>query len=204
MIEYTQGGDLAVYNGLKYRRDKHTGYYLNAKTHKRLHVAVYENEVGAIPEGYHVHHIDFNKDNNDPSNLVALTNSEHETLHGQNLTEERKERMRENLIENARPKASEWHGSDEGRKWHAEHGKEAWTNRTEAEYICDFCGAAFKTLNRYSATQNHFCSNKCRAAFRRASGVDDVTKICERCGHEYRANKYQQTKYCPDCKGHRR
>lgn len=204
MIEYMQGGDLAVYNGLKYRRDKHTGYYLNAKTHKRLHVAVYENEVGVIPDGYHVHHIDFNKNNNEPSNLVALTNSEHETLHGQNLTEEKRERKRENLTENARPKASEWHSSDAGREWHTKHGKEAWANRTEAEYTCDFCGAAFKTLNRYSPTQNRFCSNKCKAAFRRASGVDDVAKICERCGHEYRANKYQQTKYCPDCKGHRR
>lgn len=203
MVEYTQNGDVAVYNGLNYRKDKKTGYYLNAKTHKRLHVAVYENEVGAIQNGYHVHHVDFNKDNNEPENLIAMTSGEHEKLHGQNLTEERKDRMRENLIKNARPKAIEWHASEAGREWHSEHGKDVWVNRTEEEYTCTYCGTVFKTLNRYSPKQNHFCSNKCRAAFRRASGVDDVTKICEACGNEYRANKYQQTKYCAACKGRR-
>lgn len=203
MIEYIENGDVAVYHGLNYRRDKSTGYYLNAKTHKRLHVAVYENEVGEIPEGYHVHHVDFDKNNNEPKNLIALTNSEHEKLHGQNLTDEQKEWRRKNVSENAMPKAREWHGSDAGKDWHSAHGKEAWKNRTEAEYVCDYCGNVFKTLNRYSEKSNHFCSNKCRAAFRRASGVDDITKICEACGNEYRANKYQQTKYCPACKGRR-
>lgn len=203
MIEYTQGGDLAVYNGMKYRRDKHTGYYLNAKTHKRLHVAVYENEVGAIPDGYHVHHIDFNKDNNEPENLAVIPARDHEILHGESLTDEQREEKRRNMIENATPEAAKWHGTEAGRDWHSRHMKETMENLAEVEYTCTFCGAVFRTKNRYSADANRFCSNKCKAAFRRASGVDDVTKICEACGNEYRANKYQKTKYCPDCKGHR-
>jgi hypothetical protein len=38
-VQYFENGDLAVFNGLKYRRDKKTGYYLNSTTHQRLHRA---------------------------------------------------------------------------------------------------------------------------------------------------------------------
>lgn len=37
-----------------------------------------------IPFGYEVHHIDGNKDNNDPNNLKLLTKTEHRKLHGLN------------------------------------------------------------------------------------------------------------------------
>lgn len=203
MIEYTQGGDLAVYNGLKYRRDKHTGYYLNAKTHKRLHVAVYENEVGAIPKGYHVHHVDHDKNNNAPENLRAIAPAEHEILHGKELTSEQREAKRQNVRENATPAAAGWHGTETGREFHSALAKSTWENREPEKAVCTFCGTEFMTKDWMHRNRNRFCSNKCKTAFRRASGVDDVTKICERCGHEYRANKYQQTKYCPDCKSHR-
>jgi hypothetical protein len=36
----------------------------------------------AVPDGYHVHHDDENTENNDPDNLVLLTNEEHSKLHG--------------------------------------------------------------------------------------------------------------------------
>lgn len=203
MIEYTQGGDLAVYNGLKYRRDKHTGYYLNAKTHKRLHVAVYENEVGAIPAGYHVHHIDHNKDNNEPGNLRAIAPEEHEIIHGKELTAEQRAAKRANIRVNAAPAAAEWHGTEAGREFHSELAKNTWKNREPEKAVCTYCGTEFLTVDWTHRNRNRFCSNKCKAAFRRASGADDVAKICERCGHEYTANKYQKTKYCQDCKGHR-
>lgn len=34
-----------------------------------------------IPEGYHIHHLDGDRDNNDPSNLVCLSPAEHWDLH---------------------------------------------------------------------------------------------------------------------------
>lgn len=203
MIEYTQGGDLAVYNGLKFRRDKHTGYYLNAKTHKRLHVAVYETEVGAIPAGYHVHHIDHDKDNNSPENLLAIAPAEHEILHGKELTAEQRDAKRQNVRAKASSAAAEWHGSKAGREFHSVLAKSTWENREPEKAVCAFCGVEYFTKDRAHKNRNRFCSNKCKSAFRRASGADDVTKICERCGNEYTANKYQQTKYCPDCKGRR-
>lgn len=40
-----------------------------------------ENNLTGIPTGYDVHHCDQNKLNNDPSNLILLTNAEHTYLH---------------------------------------------------------------------------------------------------------------------------
>ena len=44
---------------------------------KRIHRLVYETFVGAIPKGYHVHHIDGNKQNNRVDNLMVLSESDH-------------------------------------------------------------------------------------------------------------------------------
>lgn len=42
---------------------------------------IYEQHHGPIPDGYQIHHIDCNHENNDPSNLVAVTPEEHARLH---------------------------------------------------------------------------------------------------------------------------
>ena len=63
------------YDGLKFCRDDKTGYYLNSTIRKRLHRYVWEKERGEIPEGYHIHHIDKNKANNDISNLALISAS---------------------------------------------------------------------------------------------------------------------------------
>ena len=197
MIQYFDGGDLACFDGLSFRLDKRTGYYLNAKTHKRLHVYVWEYYNGAVPAGYHVHHVDFDKSNNKIENLVLLTAEDHARLHGGTISNERKERMRKNLAKNARPKASEWHGSDDGRKWHKQHYEQMKDKLyVQRKFICQNCGKEFESTQ----SESKFCCNACRAAARRKSGVDNVVKICERCGAEYVQNKYQKSHYCKSCK----
>ena len=42
---------------------------------------IYEKHYGSIPKGYHIHHIDFNPLNNDPSNLIAVSPEEHAKIH---------------------------------------------------------------------------------------------------------------------------
>ena len=42
---------------------------------------VYEKHYGPIPDGYHIHHIDGNHENDDPTNLMAVTPEEHARLH---------------------------------------------------------------------------------------------------------------------------
>jgi hypothetical protein len=59
-----------------------SGSYYGSKDNKYMHRYVYENEMNAIiPDGYVIHHIDWNRDNNNISNLEIITLSEHSKLH---------------------------------------------------------------------------------------------------------------------------
>lgn len=193
-IQYLESGDLAIFDNLSFRRDKKTGYFLNAKTHKRLHVYVWEYHKGKIPPGYEVHHKDFDKNNNDISNLQLLTKSEHTRLHGKSWTKERYNKQIEMLKEKAVPKASEWHKSDEGKDWHKEH-YESMKNKLhkQSTFTCLMCGKSFIGQD---TGQNKFCSNACRANYRRKSGVDNETRKCEYCGKEFITNKYSKARTC--------
>lgn len=208
MVQYVQNNDVAYCDGYRFTRDKRTGYFLASRKingrRPRLHVYVWESVHGKIPDGFHVHHLDGDKNNNEIANLDIMGAAEHAKLHDGMRTESTKVKIRGNLLSKAIPKAKEWHGSASGKAWHSKHAQEAWRNSVETEYQCSYCGAAFLSKKHYSENQNHFCSKKCRAAFRRDSGVDDVVKICEKCGGEYLANKYQKTKFCPDCKNRSR
>lgn len=56
--------------------------YKGKKITVKLHRAIYETyKQCTIPNGYDVHHIDFNPFNNSIDNLVLLTHSKHRTLH---------------------------------------------------------------------------------------------------------------------------
>lgn len=60
------------------------GYYqISSGIHqgKLLHRLIYEEHYGSIPSGYSIHHLDMDKKNNAPNNLVALSKSHHHSLH---------------------------------------------------------------------------------------------------------------------------
>lgn len=48
---------------------------------KRLNRLVYETFIGDIPKGYDVHHINENKEDNNPKNLCLLSKNEHYKIH---------------------------------------------------------------------------------------------------------------------------
>lgn len=204
MIEYSENMDVAKINGITFRKDKNTGYYLSGKAingkRKRLHVYVWELHNGKVKEGFQIHHIDHNKYNNEIENLAELSKEEHSKLHAEELTDEQRAKKAENVVKNAIPKAKEWHGSEEGRKWHSEHAKDAFSHRDVLKYQCTFCGKEFETKNIYGESQNRFCSANCKAAFRRKSGVDKASRKCLCCGGEFRVYKYSKTKNCEKCR----
>ena len=197
MIQYFDNGDLACFDGLSFRLDKRTGYYLNAKTHKRLHVYVWEFYNGEVPAGCHVHHKDMDKRNNEIENLQLLTADEHRAYHARNLSGERIAALRKNMDEVARPKAVEWHKSEAGAIWHKQHYQQMKNKlHVTKTFVCQNCGKEFESTKH----EAKFCCNNCKSAARRKSGVDNIEKVCQKCGGVYIANKYQKTKYCPNCK----
>jgi predicted nucleic acid-binding Zn ribbon protein len=174
------------YDGLKFCRDEKTGYYLNSTIRKRLHRYVWEKEVGTIPKGCHIHHINGDKSDNRIMNLSLMTAAGHEHLHGQEQA--RKETLRQN-IERARPYAIQWHKSDAGKEWHSKHA----TGRKppRAEKVCEICGKSFM-----GTKAQKFCSNVCKAKFRRDSGVDNVPRICKVCGNVFMSSRFTDQKTC--------
>ena len=56
-----------------------------------MHVIVWEYSNGKVPKGFHIHHIDKNKSNNEIKNLSLISSRDHALLH---MTPERSEMSR--------------------------------------------------------------------------------------------------------------
>ncbi len=198
MIEYAENNDVAFIDGYKFRRDKKTGYYLSSTKidggRKRLHVYVWEKENGKVPNGYHVHHINENKYDNEISNLKLLTTKEHLSLHAKEQMEIVGKDEFNKRLDYARTKASEWHASEKGRKWHKKQYKatKALLHK-ERTLLCEQCGKTYKTV---AGGHSRFCSNNCKTKWRKQTGLDDEIRKCEYCGKEFKINKYAKKKYC--------
>lgn len=75
-----------MYHGKKYAIEKSTGYYVcTSGKRRRLHDVMWECEnidgIKAIPAGYVVHHIDWNKNNNIINNLTCISVEGHNLIH---------------------------------------------------------------------------------------------------------------------------
>lgn len=158
------------------------------KDHGRLlHRDVWEYHNGQIPEGHHIHHIDNDPSNNDPENLMLLSTGEHAKVHSGPASEAQKQHL-----EFIRPLAIEWHRSEAGRRWHSQHSIRIQANLKPKDMECQQCGNPYQSVK----PQSKFCSNKCKAASRRASGVDDIGRQCLWCGAQFMVNKYAKTAFC--------
>lgn len=197
-ILYSEDHMTAFFDNYKFKKDKNKGYYLSSKLingkRKRLHVYVWEYFNGFVEQGYQIHHKDHNKDNNEIENLIALRKEDHQKLHKEEMTEETKEKLRDNMHEKALPKAIEWHKSEAGRAWHKEnYEKHKDSIHKTAEYVCEVCGKKFTTSKN---SRTCFCSNNCKSAYRRKSGVDNIETECKYCKGKFFTNKYSPAKYC--------
>jgi hypothetical protein len=76
-----------------------------------------------------------------PAHVVAALVAVHK---GRKYTGERLEQIRAAQAV-AQEAAKAWHSSEEGRKWHEEHGKKTWANREWVECKCQECGRAFSS-----------------------------------------------------------
>ena len=151
-----------VYMGTKFRRYPESKRwsdraYFKATPRRLLHVEVYRNEIGPIPEGFEVHHRDFDTRNNLPSNLELLTTDAHTALHRQRL---REFAIARNQIAIAQAAAKEWHRSEAGREWHRKHAAATWATRGAITYTCEECRKEFTSRKLHNV---RFCHQNCRA-----------------------------------------
>lgn len=146
------------FDGVSYYR---CGEYFQRKG-VRLHRTVWEYHNGPIPRGYHVHHKDEDKSNNDIANLVLKEGHDHLREH---MSDHSRVDVARKSIEKARKAASEWHGSEGGLAYHSALGKQNWEKREIHTYICTECGTEFQTKHIYNESQNRFCHQNCRARY---------------------------------------
>jgi hypothetical protein len=180
---------IQIFNGRIYYQ--YDGRYFTSHTRK-MHRDVWSFYNGEIPKGHHIHHIDGDVTNNDISNLQLMEASAH-------LSMEAKKRHKENpewskqFHAKGIEMAKEWHKSAEGREWHKQHGVDAFQKRQPISMICQFCNKPYET-KKYADSK--FCSNNCKSANRKASGVDDIKRNCVVCNTEFTCNKYAPQSKC--------
>lgn len=173
--------DEIIYGGKRFTR---FGRYFRSSK-EFLHRAIWEDSNGKIPDGYHVHHKDGDRDNNSIENLCCIPGEEHLSLH--------------NKGHQRRPDAAlaalvEWRKTDAGKSAQYEAGKRnEHFLRQKVEFVCDCCGKKFMSQPKGS---NRFCSNACRSKQRRKDGADLVAFVCGVCGSEYMSNRFRPSKTC--------
>ena len=180
------GETIQEFDGKRYYR---SGTYFRNKEKGLLHRRVWEKNYGPIPPDYHVHHRDHDRSNNNPSNLECLDSFTHQSFRHGDRSFGRRFTAADYAL------AARWHASEEGRVWHKEHYEQDCARLMHAKVgrHCAHCGIEFQALAR---PQDRFCSNACKSAYRRASGVDDVDRVCRVCSGTFKVNKYSKQGTC--------
>ena len=176
------GTKSVFYRGVQFtRRDGRNYWEAHPRTAKKhglnsvlLHRNVYESEVGEIPAGFHVHHIDGNAENKDVSNLERIAKSDHARLHYE-------ERVAKGDGPGQGEAAVAWRTSEEGRAQLSENARTMHENSPEREFACADCGKSVRTKH-----QTAFLCEECGPKRKSArKGEGHMLYICEVCGKEY-------------------
>ena len=162
-----------------------------------LHRYMWEKHNGKIQKNHHVHHKNGDTKDNRIENLECVHKDEHWKRHKEQRSENGSCPAMLKHLERIRKDAAVWHSSEEGRKWHSEHGKAVFGDmyKKKETHKCSFFGKSYKIPTNARGTK-YICSNKCYAEERRQSGVDDEIRTCSFCQKRLVVNKYSKTKCC--------
>ena len=175
--------DHEKFNGniYKLKQDGHYG------SHNGIHRDVWQYYKGEIPEGYVIHHKDFNPANNDISNLQLLTAREHKRLHA--IYNGNFAQKREFICQNCGKK---YVAIDIGKnKFCSEACSQKHYYRLKNPLVvkkCRVCGKEFLTTQ---TSRKKYCSKDCRLK----ANAKMHKHICEWCGREFESKSTEQ-KYC--------
>lgn len=149
-------GGIMIYKGKKYYISKQ-GYYTrdersgNKRKTLLLHRIIWEDNFGAIPEGFHIHHKDENRINNDINNLECVSLSHHASHH-------RKEEWESGKLNYLVKAQKKWLQTENGKLKKSESAQNGWIKRKFYKKNCQKCEKEFET----QAPQAKWCSNSCK------------------------------------------
>lgn len=145
----------------KFYFHKKTGYWISTTLPKiRAHTWVWKNNYGEIEKGYHIHHKDGNKSNNDISNLEIIKATEH--LKKYHINDEFRKKSKD-FVNKIRHLTKKWHSSEEGLDWHKKHGIKTWEERKPFFIKCLICEKQIETKTYHQK----FCNQNCKAKYAR-------------------------------------
>lgn len=146
------------FNGRSYYQTPEGYWRSTDRRHKPLHVAVWEDANGAVPEGYEIHHIDGNKSNNTLENLQCLTIAEHRQLHAKKNHETgafATQTYSKTCLECGR----EFVTTIQTQKFCSKRCRLVYPKSKGAVIrVCEVCGKEFKTARN---RKSRYCSGKC-------------------------------------------
>lgn len=124
------------YKGIVWTKSPSSNYYWHHFTWKgtprALHRELYEDFVGKIPKGHHIHHIDGNPENNSINNLQCLSGPEHVKLYWSDPNNKA-----------AQEATRQKHRDVYLRPGYREKCSLAQKNRTPVKKVCRLCGESF-------------------------------------------------------------
>jgi len=166
--------------------------HLNDGTQAEEHQFVYSVFNGLLENGYHIHHKDFDKCNNNPENLIKMSIREHISLHSKQP--ERLKKLRINakksnhaggtihLIKMNKNRAGEAHHTRQKNYWTDEKRKKIGDSSirsfksSEKEKICAGCGGIF-----IGNWKRLYCCNGCKSYYRNKTHYFDEPIHSEDC-----------------------
>lgn len=163
-----------IFNGFKFYKNKKGRYSCTITLHRFL----WQFYNGEIPEGYDIHHKDFNKENNDISNLELVTKEDHKKIHLSHKIK-RTPRKKQKFI--CTVCGNEYESVNHGNNNYCSQKCKKIAERVRAVKIkiCKVCGKIFSDV--VSKHRKH-CSLECAAALRKRE-----IRNCIHCGKEFSA-----------------
>ena len=185
-----------IFNGKRYYRNQKGYYkaeYKAIEGTRYMHRDVWVHTHGEIPAGHHIHHKDHNPANNTLENLACIHGKEHAKQHMAERAVADPTFWHASLAK-ARLAAPAWHKSAEGRAWHKQHAIQIASKPDPETRTCTWCNKQY--VGRRNRGEKNFCGMSCQGMARKASGVDDTTRVCVICKKVFMVNRYLKKQTC--------
>lgn len=173
------------FDGVIYSKTTSNKHYYS---HEGIQRAVYTYYFGEIPEGYEIHHIDLDATNNKIENLVALTKSEHASIHKPKGTLFPQIKPRLLICDYCGHKFLAAYPTN--KRFCSEKCKRNYQNTRSIPKICKQCGNAFFATPNNKNQQ--FCSRSCKANWQHSHQISPLNKICPVCNNAFHAHNQKQ------------